>query len=72
MKRMTIEFNEKTDETLKKWANKAGTSKVDILRKAVALYDYLSSEETEKKHNILIADEDNHVLTKLKFFPSIP
>ena len=41
---MTVEFNDAMNDILEKMADKKGCTKVDILRRAVALYKYLTNE----------------------------
>jgi|HubBroStandDraft_1064217.scaffolds.fasta_scaffold235486_1 hypothetical protein len=44
MPTLTIEFNTPMNNILQELADKKGCSKVDILRRAVALYKYISNE----------------------------
>ena len=44
MATLTVEFSSKMDAILEGLANKKGTTKVDILRRAVAVYRYLTNE----------------------------
>jgi hypothetical protein len=44
MATLTIEFNDKMDDILEEMANKKGTTKVDILRRAIAVYKYITNE----------------------------
>jgi predicted transcriptional regulator len=60
MPKLTVEFNDKMNDILEKLANESGTSKVEVLRKAVALYRYLDSEtkdEGDKKVSITKGDK---------------
>ena len=45
MPKLTIEFNPKMNEILGDLADERGTTKVDILRRAVALYKFLDLEQ---------------------------
>ena len=48
MSRFTIEFSEKADEELKTVADRLGVkSKVEVLRKALALLNYVTEEQQE-------------------------
>lgn len=47
MPKLTVEFNDKMNEILEQLANEKGTTKVDVLRRAVALYKYLDTEQKE-------------------------
>ena len=60
MPKLTVEFNDKMSEILDQLANEKGTTKVDVLRRAVALYRYLDSEqnpEENKKVSITQGDK---------------
>ena len=61
MPRFTIDIDDKFNETLAKLAN--GGSKADVIRNAVATYQYLKSEapsgQTEKR--ISITDANGNV-----------
>jgi len=43
-KKFTVEFNDDIDKKLTDLAQKKGINKVDVLRRAIALYDYTDSE----------------------------
>jgi predicted transcriptional regulator len=43
--KLTVEFSDKMNEILEDLANEKETTKVDVLRRAVALYKYLDSEQ---------------------------
>jgi predicted transcriptional regulator len=49
MPKLTVEFNDKMTKILEELAAEKGTSKVDVLRRAVALYRYLDSEQKENQ-----------------------
>lgn len=44
MPKLVVQFNGRMDSILGVLADKKGTTKVDVLRRAVALYRYLSNE----------------------------
>jgi len=50
MAKLTVEFNDKMNDILEKLAEEKGTTKVDVLRRAVALYRYLDSETNEEEN----------------------
>ena len=58
MARITIEFPEQVDKILKELAEKGDTSKVDVIRRALALYNYVNKEVKEKDLKLTVADED--------------
>ncbi len=59
MPRMTIEFSDQVDKILKSLAKKNQTTKVEILRRAISLYDYVEKETGgEKDQKLSITDEE--------------
>ena len=58
MPRITIEFPEQVDKILKELAEKGDTSKVDVIRRALALYNYVNKEVKEKDLKLTVADDD--------------
>ncbi|MBZ5679021.1 MAG: hypothetical protein LAO24_02830 [Acidobacteriia bacterium] len=52
MPKLTVEFNDKMNEILEQLAEEKGTTKVDVLRRAVALYKYLDGEQKDGKVSI--------------------
>jgi predicted transcriptional regulator len=58
MARITIEFPEQVDKILRELAEKGDTSKVDVIRRALALYNYVNKEVKEKDLKLTVSDED--------------
>ncbi len=59
MPRMTIEFSKQVDDLLKELAKKNNTTKVEVLRRALSLYDYVEKETSkEQNRRLSITDED--------------
>lgn len=58
MPRMTIEFNDKIEEILKSISNDEQTTKADVIRRALALYDVVH-KEVEKGRKVIIKDKDD-------------
>ncbi len=68
MPRLTIEFNDDVSKILETLAEKDGTTKVDVLRRALALYNYVHREAIEKKdHKLSIVDEKDKVVKEIVF-----
>ena len=65
MPRITIEFPEQVDKILKELAEKGGTSKVDVIRRALALYNYVNKEVKEKDLKLAVADEEDKILKEI-------
>lgn len=51
---LTVEFNDRMNDILQELADKKGCTKVDILRRAVALYKYLHSELACRRKDDLV------------------
>jgi predicted transcriptional regulator len=47
MPKLTVEFNDKMNDILEQLAEEKGTTKVDVLRRAIALYKYLDGEQKD-------------------------
>jgi|RhiMetdeSRZDD1v2_1073273.scaffolds.fasta_scaffold64246_5 hypothetical protein len=65
MPRITIEFPEQVDKILRDLAEKGDTSKVDVIRRALALYNYVNKEVKEKDLKLTVADEDDKILKEI-------
>jgi predicted transcriptional regulator len=62
MAKLTVEFNDKMNDTLEQLANEKGTTKVDVLRRAVALYKYLDSEQKEDESKKVSITQNDTIL----------
>jgi hypothetical protein len=62
MAKLTVEFNDKMNDILEKLAEEKGTSKVDVLRRAVALYRYLDSEQNQDENQKVSITKNNKVV----------
>jgi predicted transcriptional regulator len=51
---LTVEFNDRMNDILQELADKKGTTKVDIIRRAVALYKYISNELACRRKDDLV------------------
>ena len=58
MPTMTVEFNWKMNDILQELADKKCTTKVDILRRAVAVYKYICGE-VKAGGKLVIRDGEN-------------
>ena len=65
MPRITIEFPEQVDKILRELAEKGDTSKVDVIRRALALYNYVNKEVKEKNLKLTVADEEDKILKEI-------
>ena len=62
MPKLTVEFNDKMNETLEQLAEEKKTSKVDVLRRAVALYKYLEEEQKEGGNKRVSITQNDNIL----------
>jgi len=62
MPKLTVEFNDKMNQILEQLAEEKGTTKVDVLRRAVALYRYLEEEKRKDEDNQLSITKDGKAL----------
>lgn len=67
MPRLTIEFPDKVNDLLKELAEKDQTTKVDVLRRALALYNYVHREAFDKSLKLSITDDENKILKDILF-----
>lgn len=65
MPRLTIEFPEQVNKILKDLAEKDETTKVDVLRRALALYNYIHREAIDKNHKLSITDDEDKVIKEI-------
>jgi len=62
--RLSLAVSPELNARLEQLASSGCTSKTEILRKAIALYDVVSEAKTEKKR-LGIFDQDKHLLTEI-------
>jgi predicted transcriptional regulator len=61
--RLTIQFDRQIDKMLKELAERKGTTKVDILRRALAAYKYLDDEVFDDDgKRISVTSKENKIL----------
>ena len=65
MPRLTIACPEQVDKLLKELAEKGDTSKVDVLRRALALYNYVNKEVKEKDLKLAVANDEDKILQEI-------
>ena len=66
MAKLTVEFSDGMTKLLESLARKNGTTKVDVIRRALALYNYVDEEVLEKKgRKLSITEDDNKVIKDL-------
>jgi hypothetical protein len=65
MPRITIEFSEQLDNILKDLAQEGNTSKVEIIRRALALYNYVNKEVKHKDLKLSVTGDDDKLLKEI-------
>ncbi len=62
MARFTIDTDQQFDQNLDELVAMTGGTKADVLRKALATYKYLKTEDKEPQNKVSITNKDNVVL----------
>ncbi len=65
MPRITIEFSNDLDNILKDLAKQGNTTKVEIIRRALALYHYVNKEVKHKNLKLSVSDENDELLKEI-------
>ena len=65
MAKLTVEFNERMNKMLEELAGKEETTKVDIIRRALALYKYVEEEVGKSDKRRLAVTEDEKVVKEI-------
>lgn len=64
MAKLTIELNPPAEQALERLAHDLGTTKADVIRRAMSVFDKVN-HETKNGRKLAIADENNRVLMEL-------
>jgi predicted transcriptional regulator len=62
MARFTIDTDQQFDRNLDELVNMTGGTKADVLRKALATYRYLKTENQDSQNKVSITNKDNVVM----------
>jgi hypothetical protein len=62
MARFTIDTDQQFDQNLNDLVNMTGGTKADVLRKALATYKYLKTEDQQPENKVSITTKDNVVV----------
>ncbi|MGO9336124.1 MAG: hypothetical protein ACLPLR_01620 [Terriglobales bacterium] len=62
MARFTIDTDQQFDQNLTDLVNMTGGTKADVLRKALATYKYLKTEDQQPQNKVSITNKDNAVV----------
>jgi hypothetical protein len=62
MARFTIDTDQQFDQNLTDLVNMTGGTKADVLRKALATYKYLKTEDQQPQNKVSITNKDNVVV----------
>jgi len=63
----TVQFPEDLDKLLERLSAEEHTSKEDVIRRALALYNFVQQEAVTKKRKLSITDDQNTVLKDIVF-----
>ena len=66
MPKLTLELNDRINSMLQELADKEGTSKVDVIRSALALFKYVDQEVGKGPNRSLAIVEDGDILKEIK------
>ncbi len=59
MAKFTVSFKPKGDQALERLARKTGTTKAEVIKRAIALYEYVDNEVDESKGRRLSITQDD-------------
>jgi len=62
MARFTIDTDEQFDQNLNDLVKMTGGTKADVLRKALATYKYLKTEDQQPENKVSITNKDNAIV----------
>jgi hypothetical protein len=62
MARFTIDTDQQFDQNLNDLVQLTGGTKADVLRKALATYKYLKTEDQQPQNKVSITNADNQVV----------
>lgn len=62
MARFTIDTDQQFDQNLADLVKMTGGTKADVLRKALATYKYLKTEDQEPQNKVSITNKDGGIL----------
>ena len=62
MARFTIDTDQQFDQNLNDLVNMTGGTKADVLRRALATYKYLKTEDQQPENKVSITNKDNAVV----------
>ena len=65
MPKLTLELSDRVNSMLEELAAKEGTTKVDVVRKAIALFKYVDQEVVEKHDRELAIVQNDKVLKEI-------
>jgi predicted transcriptional regulator len=62
MPKLTIRFGDKTDKLLTELAEEKGTTKTEIIRRALVTYKYLDEETKDGNKRVSITTKNNETI----------
>lgn len=67
MPRLTIDFPDRAYQTLNELAEKDQTTKVEIIRRSLALYNYIHREAVDRNLKLSVTDQDDAIIKDIVF-----
>jgi predicted transcriptional regulator len=65
MPKLTVEFSDRVNEKLEEVAKRNELTKADILRRAIALYDFVDANVVNKDVQLVVTDKNGKVLKEI-------
>lgn len=65
MARLTVQFPPKVNQMLDRLSATDQTTKTDVIRRALALYDFVQNETNDGHHKLSITDDKDKVRTNI-------
>jgi len=65
--RLTVQFSKHLDKILNELAEEDEITKVEVFRRALALYNYAHTEARKKGRKLSVTDDADHILKDIVF-----
>ena len=66
MAKLLLEFPDEVDKLLDHLADREGVDKAEIMRRALALYNFVQNTPTDKRRRLAVSDENNKLLKEIR------
>jgi hypothetical protein len=65
MAKLTVDFSDRVNDMLESVAHRNGLSKVDVLRRAIALYEFVDREVAPGEKMLTLTDKEGKVIERV-------